>query len=171
MQDTFYVEGGDVLRTHTSPIQIRYMLNNPPPIKIIAPGRVYRVDSDATHSPMFHQMEGLWVDERVSFADLKATLTDFCRFFRARRPASAFPPVVLPVYRTVGRNRRAGRGGWLEVGGMRHGAPQCAEKRQYRPGNATLAFAFGIGRSLRHAVLWRQRPASLFENDLNFPAI
>ena len=64
MQDTFYVEGGMVLRTHTSPIQVRYMETHAPPIKIIAPGRVYRVDSDATHSPMFHQVEGLWIDRR-----------------------------------------------------------------------------------------------------------
>ena len=70
MQDTFYVENGDVLRTHTSPIQIRYMLDKKePPIRIIAPGRVYRVDSDATHSPMFHQAEGLWVEEGVTIAD------------------------------------------------------------------------------------------------------
>ena len=81
MADTFYVEGGDVLRTHTSPIQARFMMNNPPPIKIVAPGRVYRVDHDSTHSPMFHQMEGLWVEQNVSFADLKALLTDFLRCF------------------------------------------------------------------------------------------
>src|SRR2546430_1901598 len=73
MQDTFYVEGGMVLRTQTSPIQIRYMETHAPPIKIIAPGRVYRVDSiDATHSPMFHQVEGLWIDRDVTFADLKS---------------------------------------------------------------------------------------------------
>ena len=70
MHDTFYVEGGLVLRTHTSPIQVRWMQAHPPPIRIIAPGRVYRVDSDATHSPMFHQVEGLWIGENVSFADL-----------------------------------------------------------------------------------------------------
>ena len=94
MQDTFYVEGSTpemplVLRTHTSPIQAHYMENHQPPIKIIAPGRVYRVDSDATHSPMFHQMEGLWIDENVSFADLKSVLIDFLRkffvaFFKSR---------------------------------------------------------------------------------------
>ncbi len=80
MQDTFYVENGDVLRTHTSPIQIRYMLDKKePPIRIIAPGRVYRVDSDAMHSPMFHQAEGLLVEEDVTFAYLKAMFTDFIR--------------------------------------------------------------------------------------------
>src|SRR5581483_9281876 len=97
MHDTFYVDGGLVLRTHTSPIQVRYMETHRPPIKIIAPGRVYRVDSDATHSPMFHQVEGLWIGEDVSFADLKGVLTDFLRKFfeddkiRTRFRASFFP--------------------------------------------------------------------------------
>ena len=84
MHDTFYVEGGMVLRTHTSPIQVRYMETHAPPIKIIAPGRVYRVDSDATHSPMFHQVEGLWIDDDVSFADLKGVFTEFLRNFFER---------------------------------------------------------------------------------------
>src|SRR5438477_7087534 len=84
MHDTFYVEGGMVLRTHTSPIQVRYMETHAPPIKIIAPGRVYRVDSDATHSPMFHQVEGMWIDEDVTFADLKAVFTELLRRFFER---------------------------------------------------------------------------------------
>ncbi|MDE1712762.1 phenylalanine--tRNA ligase subunit alpha, partial (plasmid) [Chromobacterium amazonense] len=97
MQDTFYVENGDVLRTHTSPIQARFMMNNEPPIKIVAPGRVYRVDSDATHSPMFHQMEGLWVEEGVSFADLKAVVTDFLRRFFERDDLQVrFRPSFFP---------------------------------------------------------------------------
>src|SRR5205807_10412193 len=83
MQDTFYVEGGMVLRTHTSPIQIRYMGTHAPPIKIIAPGRVYCVDSDASHSPMFHQVEGLWIDRDVTFAGLKSVLTAFLHCFFA----------------------------------------------------------------------------------------
>ena len=98
MQDTFYVENGDVLRTHTSPIQIRYMLDKKePPIRIIAPGRVYRVDSDATHSPMFHQAEGLWVEEGVTFADLKAVFTDFIRRFFERDDLQVrFRPSFFP---------------------------------------------------------------------------
>ena len=84
MHDTFYVEGGMVLRTHTSPVQVRYMETHAPPIKIIAPGRVYRVDSDATHSPMFHQVEGLWIDKEVTFADLKGVFTEFLRRFFER---------------------------------------------------------------------------------------
>jgi phenylalanyl-tRNA synthetase alpha chain len=87
MQDTFYVELKDekglplVLRTHTSPMQMRYARMHKPPIKVIAPGRTYRVDSDATHSPMFHQVEGLWIDEQISFADLKGVYTEFLRRF------------------------------------------------------------------------------------------
>ena len=92
------------LRTHTSPIQVRYMETHAPPIKIIAPGRVYRVDSDATHSPMFHQVEGLWIDEHVTFADLKGIFTDFLhrqkkkgrrcrlpRWFASFRPERLWP--------------------------------------------------------------------------------
>jgi len=90
MHDTFYVDGGLLLRTHTSPMQVRYARTHKPPIKVISPGRTYRVDSDATHSPMFHQVEGLWLDENVSFADLKGVYTDFLRaFFRDRRTAGA----------------------------------------------------------------------------------
>jgi phenylalanyl-tRNA synthetase alpha chain len=87
MQDTFYVDAQDehgkplLLRTHTSPMQVRYARMHKPPIKVIALGRTYRVDSDATHSPMFHQVEGLWIDEDISFADLKAVYTDFLRRF------------------------------------------------------------------------------------------
>src|SRR6202158_4654032 len=85
MQDTFYVADSDnVLRTQTSPVQIRYMESHRPPARIICPGRVYRHDHDATHSPMFHQIEGLWVDEGISLADLKGTLTQFCRAFFER---------------------------------------------------------------------------------------
>jgi len=97
MHDTFYVDGGMVLRTHTSPIQVRYMETHPPPIKIIAPGRVYRVDSDATHSPMFHQVEGLWIDEHVSFADLKGVFTEFLRRFFERDDLKVrFRPSFFP---------------------------------------------------------------------------
>ena len=97
MQDTFYVEGGIVLRTHTSPMQVRYMETHAPPIKIIAPGRVYRVDSDATHSPMFHQVEGLWIDENVTFADLKGVFTDFLRNFFERDDLKVrFRPSFFP---------------------------------------------------------------------------
>ena len=130
MHDTFYVEGGsetapNLLRTHTSPMQIRYAVQHVkthraaagasadglfsgdmPEIRVIAPGRTYRVDSDATHSPMFHQCEGLWVGENVSFKDLKFVFTDFCRtFFEIGRPGAALPPQLLPVHRAQRRDR------------------------------------------------------------------
>jgi len=118
MADTFYVENGDVLRTHTSPIQARYMEANRPPIKIIAPGRVYRVDSDATHSPMFHQCEGLWVDEGVTLADLKAVMTDFIRRFFERDDLQVrFRPSFFPFTEPSAEIDILGEKGWLEVGG------------------------------------------------------
>ncbi|HUQ29755.1 MAG TPA: phenylalanine--tRNA ligase subunit alpha, partial [Usitatibacter sp.] len=98
MQDTFYIAGTDhVLRTQTSPVQIRYMESHRPPIRIICPGRVYRNDHDATHSPMFHQIEGLWIDEGISLADLKSTVTDFCRaFFEREDIGIRFRPSYFP---------------------------------------------------------------------------
>ena len=103
MHDTFYVEGHDstgkplLLRTHTSPMQVRYARMHKPPIKVIAPGRTYRVDSDATHSPMFHQVEGLWIDEDISFADLKGVYTDFLRrFFETDDLQVRFRPSFFP---------------------------------------------------------------------------
>ena len=124
MQDTFYVADSDkVLRTHTSPVQIRYMQSHEPPIRIICPGRVYRVDHDATHSPMFHQIEGLWVDEGVSLADLKGTVTQFCRAFFERddiairfRP-SYFPFVEPGVEIDMEWERKDGEVKYLEIGG------------------------------------------------------
>ena len=134
MQDTFYVEGGMVLRTHTSPIQVRYMETHKPPIKIIAPGRVYRVDSDATHSPMFHQVEGLWIDRDVTFADLKGVITEFLRRFFERDDLKVrFRPSFFPVHRAVGgvrhgvRRRRLARARRL-----RPGAPERAARREHR---------------------------------------
>ncbi|MGB6156441.1 MAG: phenylalanine--tRNA ligase subunit alpha, partial [Castellaniella sp.] len=103
MQDTFYVDMQDntglplVLRTHTSPMQVRYARMNKPPIKVIAPGRTYRVDSDATHSPMFHQVEGLWIAEDISFADLKGVYTNFLRaFFETEDLTLRFRPSFFP---------------------------------------------------------------------------
>jgi phenylalanyl-tRNA synthetase alpha chain len=169
MQDTFYVEGGMVLRTHTSPIQVRYMLDNQPPIKIIAPGRVYRVDSDATHSPMFHQMEGLWVDENVSFADLKATLTDFLRRFFERDDLQVrFRPSFFPFTEPSAEIDVLGERGWLEVGGCGMVHPNVLRNVNIDPERYT-GFAFGIGLDrfamLRYGV---NDLVLFFENDLNF---
>ncbi|MBI5040152.1 MAG: phenylalanine--tRNA ligase subunit alpha [Gammaproteobacteria bacterium] len=96
MHDTFYFDEHTVLRTHTSPVQIRVMENRQPPLRIIAPGRVYRCDSDLTHTPMFHQVEGLYVDEDASFADLKGVLDDFLRNFFERDLAVRFRPSYFP---------------------------------------------------------------------------
>jgi phenylalanyl-tRNA synthetase alpha chain len=92
MQDTFYVSDDIVLRTHTSPTQPRVMEKQPPPVRIIAPGKVYRCDSDLTHTPMFHQVEGLLVDKNVSFGDLKGTLTSFVHQMFDPRPVCGFAP-------------------------------------------------------------------------------
>ena len=103
MQDTFYIDGKDstgkqlLLRTHTSPMQVRYARMNRPPIKVIAPGRTYRVDSDATHSPMFHQVEGLWIDTDISFADLKGVYLNFVKaFFETDDLQVRFRPSYFP---------------------------------------------------------------------------
>ncbi len=96
MHDTFYFDANTVLRTHTSPVQIRVMQHEAPPLRVIAPGRVYRCDSDVTHTPMFHQVEGLLVDEDVSFADLKGTLEDFLQRFFERESRVRFRPSYFP---------------------------------------------------------------------------
>src|SRR5471032_1603359 len=129
MQDTFYIEGNDsegkplLLRTHTSPMQVRYARSHTPPIKVISPGRTYRVDSDATHSPMFHQIEGLWIDENVSFADLKGVYTDFLRrFFETDELEVRFRPSYFPFTEPSAEIDMAfasgpHKGRWLEISG------------------------------------------------------
>ena len=162
MHDTFYVDGGMVLRTHTSPIQVRYMETHAPPIKIIAPGRVYRVDSDATHSPMFHQVEGLWIDEHVTFADLKGVFTEFLRRFFERDDLKVrFRPSFFPFTEPSAEIDMSFGDGWLEISGCRTGASERAARRRHRPGAIS-------GLRLRHgpgppgdAALRRQRSAAV----------
>ena len=160
MHDTFYLKGEGqkvLLRTHTSPIQVRYMQNHRPPIRIIAPGRVYRVDSDATHTPMFHQVEGLWIDEQASFADLKGVLTDFLRrFFEDEKLRTRFRPSFFPftepsaevdmscVFCEGAGCRVCGQTGWLEIAGSGQVHPNvlraCGlDSEKY------IGFAFGMG--------------------------
>ncbi|ULJ63237.1 phenylalanine--tRNA ligase subunit alpha [Wielerella bovis] len=171
MQDTFYVENGDVLRTHTSPIQIRYMLDKKnPPIRIIAPGRVYRVDSDATHSPMFHQAEGLWVEEGVSFADLKAVFTDFIRNFFERDDLQVrFRPSFFPFTEPSAEIDIMGDNGkWLEVGGCGMVHPNVLKNVNIDPEKYT-GFAFGIGLDRFAMLRYGVNDLRLFfDNDLNF---
>ena len=127
MQDTFYLSGDALLRTHTSPVQIRVMENQEPPVKVIAPGKVFRCDADVTHSPMFHQIEGLYVDEGVTFADLKGTLEAFVREifgpeYRVRLRPSFFP--VHGAERRGGHRQRLCGGRGVDGGfGRRDGRP------------------------------------------------
>jgi len=161
MHDTFYLEGASdvMLRTHTSPIQVRYMQAHVarhegadvmPEIRIIAPGRVYRVDSDATHSPMFHQVEGLWVGESVSFADLKGVVSDFLhRFFETDQLDVRFRPSFFPFTEPSAEidvafmsGPLAGR--WLEIAGCGMVHPVVLQNGGYDP-REWSGFAFGMG--------------------------
>ena len=145
MQDTFYVEGGRVLRTHTSNVQIRYMETHKPPIKIIAPGRVYRVDSDATHSPMFHQVEGLWIDKDVTFADLKGVFTEFLRNFFERDDLKVrFRPSFFPFTEPSAEMDMSFGDGWLEISGAGQVHPNVLRAVGIDP-ERYQGFAFGMG--------------------------
>jgi phenylalanyl-tRNA synthetase alpha chain len=169
MHDTFYVEGGHVLRTHTSPIQVRYMETHAPPIKIIAPGRVYRVDSDATHSPMFHQVEGLWIDEDVSFADLKGVVTEFLRrFFEREDLRVRFRPSFFPFTEPSAEIDMSFGDGWLEIAGAGQVHPNVLAAVGIDP-QRWQGFAFGMGPDrltmLRYGV---NDLRAFYENDLGF---
>ncbi len=150
MHDTFYVEGGLLLRTHTSPMQVRYARMHKPPIKVIAPGRTYRVDSDATHSPMFHQVEGLWIDEHISFADLKGVYTDFLRrFFESDDLQVRFRPSFFPFTEPSAEIDMAFdsgplKGRWLEISGAGQVHPNVVRNFGLDP-ERYVGFAFGSG--------------------------
>ena len=180
MQDTFYVEDKDehgrplVLRTHTSPMQVRYARQHTPPIKVIAPGRTYRVDSDATHSPMFHQVEGLWIDKTISFADLKGVYTTFLmRFFEDDNIQLRFRPSYFPftepsveIDMAFGSGPNAGK--WLEISGAGQVHPTVIRNFGLDP-EEYMGFAFGSG--LERLAMLRYGVNDLrlfFENDLRF---
>ncbi len=180
MQDTFYVDANDaqgkplLLRTHTSPMQVRYARHTPPPIRVIAPGRTYRVDSDATHSPMFHQVEGLWIDENVSFADLKGVYTDFLRrFFESDDLQVRFRPSYFPFTEPSAEidmmftsGPRKGR--WLEISGAGQVHPLVVQNFGLDP-ERYIGFAFGSG--LERLTMLRYGVSDLrlfFEGDLRF---
>ncbi len=176
MQDTFYVEEKDagglplLLRTHTSPMQVRYARMHAPPIKVIAPGRTYRVDSDATHSPMFHQVEGLWIDEHVSFADLKGVYTDFLRrFFESDDLRVRFRPSFFPFTEPSAEIDMAFRDGrWLEISGAGQVHPGVVRNFGLDP-ERYIGFAFGSG--LERLTMLRYGINDLrlfFEGDLRF---
>jgi phenylalanyl-tRNA synthetase alpha chain len=156
MQDTFYVDASDsegrplVLRTHTSPMQVRYAREHQGPVRVIAPGRTYRVDSDATHSPMFHQVEGLWLDRDISFADLKGAFTDFVRrFFESDDVQVRFRPSYFPFTEPSAEidmmftsGPRTGQ--WLEISGAGQVHPSVVRNFGLDP-EQMIGFAFGSG--------------------------
>ena len=151
MQDTFYVDLKDdaglplLLRTHTSPMQLRYARTHKPPIKVIAPGRTYRVDSDATHSPMFHQVEGLWIDEHISFADLKGVYTEFLRrFFEIDDLEVRFRPSFFPFTEPSAEIDMKFKGSWLEISGAGQVHPAVVRNFGLDP-ERHIGFAFGSG--------------------------
>ena len=174
MHDTFYFGDGRLLRTHTSPVQIRSMHGRQPPIRVIAPGKVYRSDSDQTHTPMFHQVEGLLVDETSSFADLKGTLKQFVDAFFERDFAMRFRPSYFPFTEPsaevdIAWDRGDGSApGWLEVLGCGMVHPKVLENCGIDPERYT-GFAFGLGverfAMLRYGV---NDLRSFFDNDMRF---
>jgi len=169
MHDTFYVDGGLLLRTHTSPIQVRWMETHAPPIKIIAPGRVYRVDSDATHSPMFHQVEGLWIDRDVSFADLKGVVAEFLRrFFEHDDLKLRFRPSFFPFTEPSAEIDMSFGDGWLEIAGAGQVHPNVLRAVGIDP-QQWQGFAFGMGPDRLAMLRYGVDDLRLFyENDLAF---
>ena len=169
MHDTFYIDPQHVLRTHTSPVQVRYMENHQPPLKIISSGRVYRVDSDATHSPMFHQVEGLWVDEEISFANLKGVVQDFLqRFFERDDLQVRFRPSFFPFTEPSAEMDMSWNGGWLEIGGCGMVHPNVL-KHVNIDSEKYLGFAFGLGVERLAMLRYGVNDLRLFyESDLRF---
>ena len=169
MHDTFYFPGGKLLRTHTSPVQIRAMVKEGAPIRIIAPGRVYRCDSDQTHTPMFHQVEGLVVDRGISFANLKAVLNQFVEQFFERDAELRFRPSYFPFTEPSAEvDVSWGEGKWLEILGCGMVHPNVLESAGVDPEEFT-GYAFGMGverlAMLRYGV---NDLRMFFENDLRF---
>lgn len=171
MHDTFYAgNGAHVLRTHTSPVQVRTMAEREPPLRIIAPGRVYRCDSDRTHSPMFHQIEGLYVAENVSFADLQYDLKTFLARFFEREVEVRFRPSYFPFTEPSAEVDIMGERGWLEVLGCGMVHPKVFEYAGIDPERYT-GYAFGLGverfAMLRYGV---DDLRDFYANDLRFLA-
>jgi phenylalanyl-tRNA synthetase alpha chain len=180
MQDTFFVDDNILLRTHTSPVQVRTMLKHAPPVRIIAPGTVYRCDSDATHSPMFHQVEGLMVDKGISFGDLKGILTTFVNQFFGKEIGVRLRPSFFPFTEPSAEVDIAcvickGKGcrvcknsGWLEILGAGMVDPEVYRHVHYDP-DSVSGFAFGMGieriAMLKYGI---SDMRLLFENDLRF---
>lgn len=180
MHDTFYFDAKTLLRTHTSPVQVRTMESSEPPIRIVCPGRVYRCDSDLTHSPMFHQMEGLMIDEKVSFADLKGTIEEFLRVFFEKELPVRFRPSYFPftepsaevdiecVMCSGDGCRVCSHTGWLEVLGCGMVHPNVLKASGVDP-EKYQGFAFGMGVERMAMLRYGVNDLRLFfENDLKF---
>ncbi len=180
MQDTFYISDETVLRTHTSPVQIRTMLRQAPPVRIIAPGTVYRRDSDLTHSPMFHQIEGFLVDHHVTFGDLKGILTAFVSQFFGKGVGVRFRPSFFPFTEPSAEVdvqcvicggsgcRVCKNSGWLEILGSGMIDPEVFKSVHYDPA-VYSGFAFGMGLERMAMLKYGVNDLRLFfENDLRF---
>ena len=180
LHDTFYLTDGHLLRTHTSPVQIRAMENQKPPVRIIVPGKCYRVDYDVSHTPMFHQVEGLLVDRHATFSELKGILTSFARQMFGDQTQMRFRPHFFPftepsaevdISCTVCRGegcRSCGNTGWTEILGAGAVDPAVFEAVNYDPDEVT-GFAFGMGVERIANLLFRIPDIRTFyENDLRF---
>ena len=168
MHDTFYFDENTLLRTHTSSVQIRFMKEHKPPVRFIAPGRVYRHDSDMTHTPMFHQVEGLMIDEGINFAELKGLIINFLEHFFEKKLEVRFRPSYFPFTEPSAEVDIMGENGWLEVLGCGMVHPKVlanigVDSERYNG----IAFGMGVERlaMLRHGI---DDLRIFFENDMRF---
>ena len=170
MQDTFYLENGSLLRTHTSSVQIRAMKNAEPPFRMITPGRVYRHDSDQTHTPMFHQLEGLWVDETVTFSDLKSMVEAFLQAFFNTKLTLRFRPSYFPFTEPSAEVdiKMPGNTEWLEVLGCGMVHPNVLSNMSIDNEKYT-GYAFGIGVDRLSMLYYGVKDLrNFFTNDMDF---
>jgi phenylalanyl-tRNA synthetase alpha chain len=168
MHDTFYLDNGNLLRTHTSPVQIRSMELESPPLKILCPGKVFRCDSDQTHTPMFHQVEGLVVDKDINFAHLKNEILEFVESFFKDNPKVRFRPSYFPFTEPSVEVDIRGENGWLEIMGCGMVHPNVLKNVGLSP-EVYSGFAFGMG--IERMTMLRYQISDirmLFENDLRF---
>ena len=168
MHDTFYFGDGRLLRTHTSSVQIRIMQNDTPPFRFIAPGRVYRCDSDMTHTPMFHQVEGLIVDETVTFSQLKGLLINFLEIFFEKKLKTRFRPSYFPFTEPSAEVDIMSEQGWLEILGCGMVHPNVLENVGIDP-EKYMGLAFGMGVERLAMLYYGVEDLRLFfDNDLQF---
>ena len=168
MHDTFYFDNGNLLRTHTSPVQIRSMELESPPLKILCPGKVFRCDSDQTHTPMFHQVEGLVVDKDINFANLKNEILEFVESFFKDNPKVRFRPSYFPFTEPSVEVDIEGENGWLEIMGCGMVHPNVLKNVGLNP-QVYSGFAFGMG--IERMTMLKYQISDirmLFENDLRF---